>query len=591
MVLGMSSAVHAQFSAVKDLQRLNALTDSAMNRWKPNYAPVIGISTGHYKMGNSGAPNTYVNAVLKAGGIPVMIPLVDNVSMLEDILHRVDGIVLTGGGDVDPVFYKESPMEKMGEVDSVRDAYDLTLIRLASKMNMPLLGICRGEQLINVSFGGTLYQDLPSQHPSAVNHHQTEERNVPTHEVRVADASVLSSVIGSGPMMVNSFHHQAIKAVAPGFKAVAWASDSIVEAIESPLYPYITAVQWHPEGLIENEDGVMLKLFRYLMWQASSSYRNRVGQYSKGNLSWKNKNTDWLYQAHVGAFMHFLPTKDNFKEVEEKFDVEGLANQLSKAKVPYFVFTLGQNTGYFNAPNPVYDKLTGYEAGERCSVRDIPMELALALKERGIRLLLYLPCQGPNKDLQAVKALGFPEEPKNNNRQVTEEGARNWASVIEYWSKHYGSLISGWWFDGYYSGVKHGYTSDIAALFAKAAKSGNENAIVTFNRGVVLKRASAAEDYTAGETNDPLKAKVTDRWMDGSQTHILTYIGDTWMQHNLRYQDRFWLDWLKDVISHGGAVSFDMGVNMDASKGKIGLFEAAQINQLSHLIKGVKDKK
>lgn len=186
--------------------------------------------------------------------------------------------------------------------------------------------------------------------------------------------------------------------------------------------------------------------------------------------------------------------------------------------------------------------------------------------------MLYLPCQTPNGDLQAAKALGFPAEPINGDRKITQKGAQNWASVMAYWSKHYGKLVSGWWFDGGYAWCD--FNSDIATLYAKAAKSGNKNSIVTFNPGISLKRATTAEDYTAGEINEPLEESVSSRWMDGSQSHILTYMGDTWGRHNLRYDDNTWISWIKGVISKGCVVTMDMGVNYDAAEGPIGLYDA-----------------
>lgn len=307
--------------------------------------------------------------------------------------------------------------------------------------------------------------------------------------------------------------------------------------------------------------------------------------YTPQNSTWKNPATEWLSKAKVGAFTHFLRDKSN-ADIINQFDVKELVDQLSKAKVGYFVFTLGQNSGYYNAPNAVYDKLTGYKAGERCSKRDVPMELAKALKKKGIRFMLYLPCQTPNQDLQAVKNIGFPTEPANTDRKMTKKGTENWAKVIAWWSKHYGTLVSGWWFDGGYQHCQ--FDSKIAKIYAEAAKSGNKNAIVTFNPGVKLERATTAEDYTAGEINEPLKEIISDRWIDGSQAHVLTYMGDTWGKHNLRFNDSKWIKWVKTFTNKGGAVSIDMGVNYDPAKGPIGQIDDEQIKQLQNIIEGIK---
>lgn len=310
-------------------------------------------------------------------------------------------------------------------------------------------------------------------------------------------------------------------------------------------------------------------------------YAEIGNSFSPQNSTWKNPATEWFSKAKIGAFTHFLCDKNNFNTINQ-FDVEGLVEQLSNAKVGYFIFTLGQNSGYYNAPNPVYDKLAGYKAGERCSKRDIPMELGKALKKKGIRFMLYLPCQTPNQDLKAIENMGFPAEPINKDREMTQQGTKNWAKVIAYWSKHYGKLVSGWWFDGGYQWCR--FDADIAILYAKAAKAGNKNSIVTFNPGVSLKRATSAEDYTAGEINDPLTEKISDRWIKGSQAHILTYMGDTWGRHNLRFEDNDWITWIKGFTSKGGVVSIDMGVNYDPEKGPVGLIEKSQIEQMRHII-------
>lgn len=261
--------MNAQLSKIKDLKKMDAVVDSCMAvSIKKSSGPLIGISAGHYNETNSsGAPNSYVNAVIKAGGIPIIIPIVDNVSLLCGILSRLDGILMTGGGDIDPSFYNQLPIQQMGEVDSVRDAYDLALIRIAAERNLPILGICRGEQLINVAFGGTLYQDLPSQHPSDIQHRQTEGRDVETHVVSILKKSRLYDILKVDTLFVNSFHHQAIRKVAADFYSVAWTRDNIVEAIESSVYKNIIAVQWHPEGLV-NKDKKMLQLFKYFIRQA-----------------------------------------------------------------------------------------------------------------------------------------------------------------------------------------------------------------------------------------------------------------------------------------------------------------------------------
>ena len=291
----------------------------------------------------------------------------------------------------------------------------------------------------------------------------------------------------------------------------------------------------------------------------------------------QNPATDWMHTAKIGAFMHFLPNAKNFKVVDQ-FDVAAVTKQLADSGVRYFVITLGQNSGYMNSPNATYDKIAGYAPGERCSKRDLPRELAAALKPYGIRLMLYLPCQTPNQDLQAAKAFGLLETPLNHDRKINPAFAERWASVIREWSDRYGTAISGWWFDGGYAWI--GFNSEIARLYAAAAKHGNPQAVVTFNPGVGLKRWTDAEDYTAGELNEPFKQTCNVRWLDGSQWHALTFLGKNWGKREPRYADTEWIAWVRAVTTNGGVVTLDAGPNYDASAAPVGTFSDAQLKQL-----------
>ncbi len=302
----------------------------------------------------------------------------------------------------------------------------------------------------------------------------------------------------------------------------------------------------------------------------------------------RNPDTDWLSHAQMGAFMHYLPNdREHYRFDSDEtefwgvFDVAGLDVQLKDAGAAYLGFTLGQNEGYINAPNPVYDEICGYRAGERCSKRDLPMELATALREQGIRLLLYLPCQPPTRDLQAIKAFGFPDEPLGEDRQFLPAAAEKWSQVIAYWSRHYGDLVSGWWFDGAYDWLN--FNDAIAACYAPAAKSGNPHAIVTFNPGIGLRRARRLEDYTAGELTEPFESAIDSRWVDGSQAHVLTYLGDRWGRPNCRFADADWLPWLQRCFRAGAAVTLDMSANRNPNQGTVGLFCQRQIEQFKRL--------
>ena len=238
--------------------------------------PLIGVSCSHPGY-NSSTRMTYTNSVIKAGGTPVLIPVTTDSLLLRDILKRVDGLLLIGGGDIHPSYYGEAPIPELGEVDSLRDVYDVALIRMAGDMNIPMFGVCRGEQLINVAFGGTLYQDIPSQHPDTTIHHkQKVAGTVATHLVRFEEGSVLGDVIGTSELMTNTFHHQAVKAVAPGFRISAWANDSIPEAIESTEGRPIWGVQFHPEYQTDNGEEVSARFFYFFLNEADKYRRAKA---------------------------------------------------------------------------------------------------------------------------------------------------------------------------------------------------------------------------------------------------------------------------------------------------------------------------
>lgn len=229
--------------------------------------PLIGISTN--TDAKRIAVNTaYVQSVILSGGIPYMIPVTDNVEVLRQIVSRLDGIVFTGGEDIQPHYYGDVPHEKLEEVSPARDTFELMLMKMATDRNIPTLGICRGLQLMNIAFGGTLYQDLPTQHPSTVNHRQEKPGTIPTHTVTVVKGSKLAEILEQEELHVNTFHHQAIKQLAPEFKAVAWSPDSVIEAIEAyPVRP-IMCVQFHPEIFTAAGDTTLSKLFKQLITNA-----------------------------------------------------------------------------------------------------------------------------------------------------------------------------------------------------------------------------------------------------------------------------------------------------------------------------------
>jgi len=191
----------------------------------------------------------YVRALENAGLVPLAVPTMLAADRAAAALAAVRGLVLTGGEDVAPDRYGATPHPRLGDVDPVRDAAELALIAAARSRRLPILAICRGIQILNVALGGTLYQDLDSERPGLVPHSDETAR----HGVRVAAGSLLERTLGMRSATVNSRHHQAIRDLAPGLKAVAWADDGVIEAAEpaDANAPWIVAVQWHPEDLTE----------------------------------------------------------------------------------------------------------------------------------------------------------------------------------------------------------------------------------------------------------------------------------------------------------------------------------------------------
>jgi len=307
-------------------------------------------------------------------------------------------------------------------------------------------------------------------------------------------------------------------------------------------------------------------------------------------LSWcgqampNHSDTDWFRDAKYGVFMHFLPGDAAGLARVQEFDVEVLSRQLETLGAKYLVITLGQNSGFFNSPNTAYDRYTGYAPGERCSTRDLPRDLYQALTPKGIRLMLYLPCQTPNGDARAQRAFGLPEG--KQDQPIDLEFTQKWAQVIQEWSDRYGNKVAGWWFDGGYEHIH--FNEQIAQVYAAAAKHGNPNAIVTFNPGVRLIRHTQAEDYTAGELNEPFGVLPSSRWVEGSQWHALTYLGSHWSARDTRYPSEQWARWVSTAVSKGGVVTLDMGPNWDPQAGPVGSLAQAQMEQVRAVQAAVK---
>ena len=236
--------------------------------------PVIGI-TANYDDGKSMLAEGYYKKVVAAGGVPLLIPPMDDTATIINTLDRIDGLILSGGGDYNPLFCGEEPSPRLHSINGERDLPELLITRLAYNRQIPMMGICRGIQTLAMALGGTVRQDIGDTE-GLIKHSQDAHRSVPTHSVSVCDDSVLHHIYGSRTLYVNSFHHQAVGEPGDKFRVVARSSDGVVEAMESTEMKSIIGVQWHPECI---DDG--LPLFKWLVaeaadYHAACNMHNRI---------------------------------------------------------------------------------------------------------------------------------------------------------------------------------------------------------------------------------------------------------------------------------------------------------------------------
>jgi putative glutamine amidotransferase len=233
--------------------------------------PLIGLLCAHEqeKRDQYFVYTTYIEAVVKAGGIPILIPYQPKEQVFR-ILAGLDGIMLPGGNDVDPNRYGEYPTVQCGDIDPHWDELDLWAAGFALERNLPILAICRGCQVLNVALGGTLIQDIPSQIEGPLKHRQEAPKWYATHDISVQAASLLGRIWGTDPKRVNSYHHQAIAKVGHGLRIVASAPDGIIEAVESTDHRFVLGVQWHPELMVEHYP-VAGRIFQHFIQAAAKS--------------------------------------------------------------------------------------------------------------------------------------------------------------------------------------------------------------------------------------------------------------------------------------------------------------------------------
>jgi putative glutamine amidotransferase len=234
--------------------------------------PFIGITTGYdYEKDMLFLKNGYYEGVLAAGGVPVAIPPVQNTNDLDLIISKCDGLLLCGGPDVDAVFFGEDNMQYNGEISPCRDMVELYFAKKAFELKMPIFGICRGIQVMNIAMGGTIYQDINSQIKGRdlVKHSQNAPKWYPTHEITIEENTHVLQAFGDNHGRVNSFHHQSVKDVAPGFVVTSRSKDGVIESIEHPTAKFAVGVQWHPE-LMWQKDAKHLNLFREFVKESAS---------------------------------------------------------------------------------------------------------------------------------------------------------------------------------------------------------------------------------------------------------------------------------------------------------------------------------
>ncbi|MBM3240582.1 hypothetical protein FJZ31_30225 [Candidatus Poribacteria bacterium] len=295
----------------------------------------------------------------------------------------------------------------------------------------------------------------------------------------------------------------------------------------------------------------------------------------------------WFKNAKYGVFVHFLGGGPHWRQKVNSFNVKTFAEQMEPAGAGYVIFTLGQNSGYYCSPNATYNKYTGYQTGEHCSTRDLPLELADALLKQEIRLMLYLPSRAPQDDKHAMTCL----EDVHQQQPAPQAFTRKWSEVIQEWSLRYGTKVSGWWFDGAYNitgwdDLSKPYNWN---TWAAACRSGNPQSILAFNPGTDIKKAftrlTKQQDYTAGEQNDFGATPKDNPATDEVQWHVLSYLGTHWGKADgPRKSDSWMIDYIQTVNKQGGVVTIDVNVAED------GTVYAPHLEQLKSIAKAIRER-
>lgn len=232
--------------------------------------PLIGITASTNSKAEDRLPAAYSSAVQAAGGAPLLIPINFPLQAVPDLIGKLDGLLLSGGGDIDPSCYPAKAPDKCEGILPARDRLEFELLKFAEQKGLAVLGICRGMQVINVFRGGTLYTDLPSQYSTRLVHNTADDlgRDYLAHQVTIESGSLLRHLLGKSSLPTNSFHHQAVMQTGNNLQVSAHASDGLVEALEDPTQKFFVAVQWHPECLQDHEP--QKRLFRAFIQAAQA---------------------------------------------------------------------------------------------------------------------------------------------------------------------------------------------------------------------------------------------------------------------------------------------------------------------------------
>jgi len=247
--------------------------------------PIIGISTmSDHDAAGLHAPRfsnnqSYSKAVMAAGGIPLLIPHVEDAESLRAIYECLDGVLIPGGVDINPRYFHEEARPEVDLPDNGLDFVETTLLPWALADDLPVFGICRGHQVLNVMLGGTLWQDIPTEYPTVFDHRESYKRKIRdylAHDVRIASDSRLRQIVGAERIWVNTSHHQAVKLIAPGLRATAWSPDELCEGLESTEHTFLLSVQWHPEEMVRKHESAR-RLFSTFVEAARARKAARQG--------------------------------------------------------------------------------------------------------------------------------------------------------------------------------------------------------------------------------------------------------------------------------------------------------------------------